>query len=490
VLAKAVRDVELAVERGRPRASTRSTFQAVALLVREERTRLQAQDVPEHRRNEQLKRLDGIATALARTAARDGTLLTLLTDDAQVLPDTKALLRELRVAGGVELPEEEAVADAAAVTGAAKVERQVVPASVISRSWPTRSSSRTSPRRRRRRAAAARDLGAARSAAARVRAGLRRAPSCMALPEPSSLRAAPARAHAAPGAGRGARCRRPPHVPARRRAGLGKTAQALLAAQAADAYPLLAVVPNVVKTNWAREAQLWTPERAVTVVHGDGENVDAFSDIVVVNYEVLDRHVGWFGTFGFRGMVVDEAHFIKNKSSQRSQHVLELSERIRWRTSRPLLMALTGTPLINDIDDFLAIWQFLGWIDDDEPSLELMARSSATASRRWTPTSTRPPRQRSSTSASSGGARSTSPPTSPPAASPTCRWSSTAPLGARSARPSACWPAAWSSATAARSRCATRASSTRASTPPSSAASPAGSARRPRRPRTPRTCSA
>jgi SNF2 family DNA or RNA helicase len=52
--------------------------------------------------------------------------------------------------------------------------------------------------------------------------------------------------------------------------GLGKTAQALLAASAADAYPLLAVVPNVVKTNWAREAQLWTPERAVTVVHGDG----------------------------------------------------------------------------------------------------------------------------------------------------------------------------------------------------------------------------
>ena len=114
-------------------------------------------------------------------------------------------------------------------------------------------------------------------------------------------------------------------------------------------------------------------------MHGDGDNVDAFSDVVVVNYEVLDRHVGWFGTFGFRGMVVDEAHFIKNKSSQRSQHVLELSERIRWRTSRPLLMALTGTPLINDIDDFLAIWQFLGWIDDDEPSLELMARSSATA---------------------------------------------------------------------------------------------------------------
>ena len=28
-------------------------------------------------------------------------------------------------------------------------------------------------------------------------------------------------------------------------------------------------------------------------------------------------------------------------------------------------MALTGTPLINDIEDFLAIWEFLGWIGDN-----------------------------------------------------------------------------------------------------------------------------
>ncbi|MCW2742336.1 MAG: putative helicase, superfamily, partial [Blastococcus sp.] len=153
---------------------------------------------------------------------------------------------------------------------------------------------------------------------------------------------------------------------------LGKTAQALLAAEAASAYPLLVVVPSVVKINWAREAGRWTPQRSATVIHGNGDTIDGFADIVVVNYEVLDRHVGWFGDFGFRGMVIDEAHFIKNKSSQRSQHVLELSERIRSRIARPLLMALTGTPLINDIDDFRAIWQFLGWIDETKPLAELM----------------------------------------------------------------------------------------------------------------------
>jgi SNF2 family DNA or RNA helicase len=131
-------------------------------------------------------------------------------------------------------------------------------------------------------------------------------------------------------------------------------------------------VPNVVKTNWAREAARWTPRHPVTVVQGDGDNVDGFADIIVLNYEVLDRHMGWLRNFGFRGMVVDEAHFIKNKTSQRSQHVLALSDRIRSRTARPLLMALTGTPLINDIEDFRAIWQFLGWIDDTKPLDELV----------------------------------------------------------------------------------------------------------------------
>jgi len=154
--------------------------------------------------------------------------------------------------------------------------------------------------------------------------------------------------------------------------GLGKTAQALLAASVSHSYPLLVVVPNVVKTNWAREVELWTPQRTATVVHGDGNDVDAFSDVVIVNYEVLDRHVGWLSRFGFKGMVVDEAHFIKNLSSQRSKHVLALSKSIRTAAPRALMMALTGTPLINQIDDFRAIWQFLGWIDDKKPLQELM----------------------------------------------------------------------------------------------------------------------
>ncbi len=116
----------------------------------------------------------------------------------------------------------------------------------------------------------------------------------------------------------------------------------------------------------------------MTVIHGDGDDVNGFADIVVVNYEILDRHVGWLGEFGFGTMVVDEAHFIKNKQSQRSQNVLHLSDKIRARTARPLLLALTGTPLINDIEDFHAIWEYLGWIDDKKPLAKLMDKLEET----------------------------------------------------------------------------------------------------------------
>ena len=380
MLARAVREVQAAVELRRVTPAVRTKFQVVALLVREEHARVRGERMSSQTsRAEQLKRLDGIATILAKTAVRDPALLALLAEDAVVSNAARLLKRDMLRAAGIEpAPEEAAPTETAAASASA--ERRVVPQSVVSRQLanpflaPDFSSARPStagPRR----LAGWELLGPLLSSFERAEGG---APACMALPAPAPQRV--------PGNRRPGRRELMPHqvrlvaaAAAGHRTflladepGLGKTAQALRAAEAANAYPLLVVVPSVVKINWAREAGLWTPHRSTTVVYGNGDTVDGFADIVVVNYEVLDRHVGWFGDFGFRGMVVDEAHFIKNKTSQRSQHVLDLSKRIRSRTARPLLMALTGTPLINDIEDFRAIWQFLGWIDETEPLAELM----------------------------------------------------------------------------------------------------------------------
>jgi hypothetical protein len=374
MLARTAREVEAEARRGRVTPAVRTKFHAVALLLRDERARVRAAAGTESHRAEQLKRLDGIAAILATTAVRDAGLLALLAEGAGVSDAVRSLKREMARDLGIE-PAPEEIEPAETATASAGSERRVVPQSVISRQLANPFlapdfSAVPQLASRPRRLASWELLGPLLSSFERAGAGT---PACMALPAPTA-RFTPAGLELMPHQGRVVAAAAAGHRTflLADEPGLGKTAEALLAAEAANAYPLLVVVPNVVKTNWAREAAHWVPHRPATVVHGDGEVVDGFADIVVLNYEILDRHMGWLGGFGFRGMVVDEAHFIKNKTSQRSQHVLALSDRIRSRTDRPLLMALTGTPLINDIEDFRAIWQFLGWIDDSKPVHELM----------------------------------------------------------------------------------------------------------------------
>jgi len=371
VLARAVREVEARSQRGPVSPSARTKFQVVALLVREERARIKADtELTEAKKADQLKRLDGVATILAKTAAADTSLLMLLAEDAVVSEAAKELRREMIASAGMEVEEEEPEADEGELPVS---DRRVIPQSVIQRQlanpFLVPDFSAADERRPKARRLATWELLGPLFRSFEYGGGA----ACMPLPEPRDVRLPDGlelmhhQAQLIESAAQGHRTYLLADEP-----GLGKTAQALLAAEAANAFPLLAVVPNVVKTNWAREASIWVPNRPATVIHGDGSDVDGFADIVVVNYEILDRHVGWLGEFGFRTMVVDEAHFIKNKQSQRSQNVLHLSERIRARTARPLLLALTGTPLINDIEDFHAIWEYLGWIDDKKPLAKLM----------------------------------------------------------------------------------------------------------------------
>ena len=384
VLAQVAREVDNAVRRPPTRPAVRTKFQVVALLVREEKARVVADGaLSPAKRDHELKRLDGVATMLARIAARDTSLLALLAEDARVSDTARAYKATLMREGGlepVEEPEPSTPSAPAASTGtaapAAAPENRVVPRSVIQRQLANPFLAPDFEAAAERMAARARRLAGWELLEPLFRSfeyAATGAPACMTLPDgrlvsgPVGRELMPHQAQVVAAASRGHRTFLLADEP-----GLGKTAQALLAAQAADAFPLLVVVPNVVKTNWAHEVGMWTPFRRATVIHGDGDRVDAFADVVIVNYDILDRHVGWLGDHGFRGMVVDEAHFIKNKSSQRSQNVLALSDRIRARTARPLMMALTGTPLINDIEDFRAIWQFLGWIDDEKPLGGLM----------------------------------------------------------------------------------------------------------------------
>lgn len=390
LLARAVREVEAATQRGKANPANRTKFQVIALLMREERARVKTADgVSDAERAETLKRLDGVAAILAKAAARDTSLITLLEPGAPVTDATRLLKRRMLVQAGIEVPEEAKAAPEVTQSYVPPelAERQVEPAGIDSRhrANPFLVPDLTAQRR---------PTPVVRLANWELLAPLLKSfdhggggAACMPLPEPPVPdRLAPPGTELMKHQARFLASVRDGHRSflLADEPGLGKTAQSVLAASVSGAYPLLVVVPNVVKMNWAREVEHWTPQRRVTVIHGDGAEIDPFADVFVVNYDILDRHLSWISRFGFKGMVVDEAHMIKNVQSQRSRNVLAIAESIRERSpgGSPLLIALTGTPLINDIDDFRAIWRFLGWTEADKPGPALMARLENNG---WTP---------------------------------------------------------------------------------------------------------
>ena len=389
ILARKVREVEAKAQRGKLGPTNRVKFQVIAFLVREERARVKADTaVADSARAELLKRLDGVATILAKTAARDTSLIQLLEVDQATSPVAKRMRRDWLLESGAELPPDELIITdvapvAPTVVPPALADRQVVPAGIESRQMAnpflapdlTMRAPVPNPRRR----LDGWELMGPLYKAFETGAG--GASASMELPPvPEFDRVSPRGLEVMPHQSRFLEAVRDGHRSflLADEPGLGKTAESVLAASVADTYPLLAVVPNVVKMNWAREVKRWTPHRRATVIQGDGEDIDAFADVFIVNYEILDRHLSWLGSIGLKGMVVDEAHFIKNLTSQRSRNVLALAGRIREQVRDPLMMALTGTPLINDVEDFDAIWRFLGWTNGEKPGPDLMAKLDAT----------------------------------------------------------------------------------------------------------------
>lgn len=394
ILARKVREVEAKAQKGKLGPTNRVKFQVIAFLVREERARVKADEtVPTAARAELLKRLDGVATILAKTAARDTSLIQLLEVDQATSPVAKRMRRDWLLESGAELPDDELIITDAApaapgwgqtpVVPAALADRQVVPPQIEARReanpFLAPDVALRAPASTARRRLDGWELMGPLYKAFETGAG--GASASMELPPvPEFDRISPKGLEIMPHQSRFLEAVRAGHRSflLADEPGLGKTAQSVLAASVADAYPLLAVVPNVVKMNWAREVERWTPQRRATVIHGDGDTVDAFADVFIVNYEVLDRHLCWLGSIGLKGMVVDEAHFIKNLTSQRSQNVLALGGRIREQVRNPLMLALTGTPLINDVEDFDAIWRFLGWTNGEKPGPELMEKLDTT----------------------------------------------------------------------------------------------------------------
>jgi SWI/SNF-related matrix-associated actin-dependent regulator of chromatin subfamily A-like protein 1 len=139
--------------------------------------------------------------------------------------------------------------------------------------------------------------------------------------------------------------------------GLGKTRQSIVAlTEAAPNGPYLVVVPASVKRNWEREILMACPTARVAIVGPNAPPKPGFDGWVIVNYDILAKHKDSLEALPFIGLVFDEAHYLKNHTSQRSK----LARALVASAPDAVLHALTGTPLTNRPRDLFPLLQLVG----------------------------------------------------------------------------------------------------------------------------------
>ncbi len=144
--------------------------------------------------------------------------------------------------------------------------------------------------------------------------------------------------------------------------GLGKTIEALATLEADGAYPAIVVCPASLKLNWLRELELWLPGRSAQALSGTRTDapIEA-ADVTVVNYDIVAGRLAALQALAPRALVLDESHYCKNAAAKRTQAVQRLSAAV---PRDGLVLALTGTPVMNRPAELISQLRILGRLAD------------------------------------------------------------------------------------------------------------------------------
>jgi SWI/SNF-related matrix-associated actin-dependent regulator of chromatin subfamily A-like protein 1 len=144
--------------------------------------------------------------------------------------------------------------------------------------------------------------------------------------------------------------------------GLGKTIEALATLEAAEAYPAVVVCPASLKLNWLRELRRWLPGRSAQALAGNGADAAIpAADITVLNYDILTPRLAELHRLAPQALVIDESHYCKNAGAKRTQAVQRLAAEI---PREGLVLALTGTPVVNRPAELISQLRILGRLED------------------------------------------------------------------------------------------------------------------------------
>jgi SNF2 family DNA or RNA helicase len=144
--------------------------------------------------------------------------------------------------------------------------------------------------------------------------------------------------------------------------GLGKTVQTLALLERDRARgvdrPALLICPTSVVGNWEKEAARFAPGLQVLVHHGlarvRGEEFAeqaARHAVVISSYALMHRDIDLLKEIAWSGIILDEAQNIKNPDTRQSRAARSLTADYR--------IALTGTPVENNVGELWSIMDFL-----------------------------------------------------------------------------------------------------------------------------------
>ena len=141
--------------------------------------------------------------------------------------------------------------------------------------------------------------------------------------------------------------------------GLGKTVQAIAAMVSLrneGATHFVVVCPASVLSNWCREINKHS-DLSVIMVHGSSRSASVSKwieegGVAVTTYETTGA-IELDDNFKYNYMVVDEAHYIKNRDAQRTVNVRKLCQKAEK------ILFMTGTAIENKVDEMISLIEVL-----------------------------------------------------------------------------------------------------------------------------------
>ena len=132
--------------------------------------------------------------------------------------------------------------------------------------------------------------------------------------------------------------------------GLGKTTSTIIAALESGSKKVLIICPATLKINWKREIENYSDK---SVYIAEGKNFSTESDFVIINYDIIKnfhdtkkKGESQILDANFDLVVVDEAHYIKNATAQRTKLINDIVKKV------DRIWLLTGTPMTSRPIDY------------------------------------------------------------------------------------------------------------------------------------------